>query len=138
ANAPVTLYATGLRNVYDLVWTSNGQLYAPANGSAAGGNSPAFDGSSAAPRRIDQGTAGPYTGPLVPGLTNVRTTEDDYLFHISQGGYYGHPNPTRGEYVLHGGNPTSGVDPDEWTQYPVGTLPDRNFRGADTDRYDFG
>ena len=138
SGAPLTLFATGLRNVYDLVWHSNGQLYAPANGSAAGGNSPAFDGSTAAPRRIDQDIAGPYPGTIVPGLTNVRTTEDDYLFRISQGGYYGHPNPTRGEYVLHGGNPTPAVDNDEWTQYPVGTQPDRNFRGTDIDRYDFG
>ncbi|MEA2138958.1 MAG: hypothetical protein QOG56_2108, partial [Solirubrobacteraceae bacterium] len=41
AGAKVTLYATGLRNAYDLVWHSNGQLYAPTNGSAAGGNTPA-------------------------------------------------------------------------------------------------
>src|SRR3954466_9407310 len=38
--APLTLYATGVRNAYDLVWTRNGQLYAPTNGSAAGGNTP--------------------------------------------------------------------------------------------------
>ena len=110
----------------------------PANGSAAGGNTPAFDGTSTAPHRIDQGTNGPYPGTIVPALTNVRTTEDDYLFHFTAGGYYGHPNPTRGEYVLHGGNPTSGPDVDEWTQYPVGTQPDRNYRHGPTDRYDFG
>ncbi|RDC63396.1 Ig-like domain-containing protein [Adhaeribacter pallidiroseus] len=35
--SPLTIYASGVRNAYDLVWHSNGQLYAPANGSAAGG-----------------------------------------------------------------------------------------------------
>ena len=33
-------------------------------------------------------------------LTGLLQTENDYLFRIDQGGYYGHPNPTRGEYVL--------------------------------------
>ncbi len=37
----VTIYATGIRNAYDLVFHSNGQLYVPTNGSAAGGNTPA-------------------------------------------------------------------------------------------------
>ena len=27
--APVTIYASGVRNAYDLVWHSNGQLYVP-------------------------------------------------------------------------------------------------------------
>ena len=40
ANAPVTVYATGVRNAYDLVWHRNGHLYTPTNGSAAGGNTP--------------------------------------------------------------------------------------------------
>src|SRR5262249_19643854 len=42
ANVPVTLYATGLRNAFDLVFADNGKLYAPGNGSAAGGNTPAY------------------------------------------------------------------------------------------------
>ena len=71
----------------------------------------------------------------VPALTNVSQTEDDFLFNIVQGGYYGHPNPTRGEYVLDGGNPTSGTDSRSSPQYPVGTQPDPNYRGA---AYDFG
>src|SRR5258708_30280775 len=29
--APVTLYATGLRNAYDMVWATNGRLCAPVN-----------------------------------------------------------------------------------------------------------
>ena len=41
ANAPLKIYADGVRNAYDLVFASNGHLYAPVNGSSAGGNTPA-------------------------------------------------------------------------------------------------
>ncbi|HEX4795132.1 MAG TPA: hypothetical protein VH370_15160, partial [Humisphaera sp.] len=117
AGAPLTIYATGIRNSFDLVWHSNGSLYAATNGSAAGGNTPASP----------DGT--------VPALEHVRQTEDDYLFRIERGAYYGHPNPLRGEYVLNGGNLTSGADLDEVAAYPVGTHPDRNFHHA---IYSFG
>ena len=123
-NAPVTLYGEGLRNAYDLVWHSNGHLYAPTNGTAAGGNTP---GSPVGVR------------PVVPPLLSI-PTQDDYLFDVVPGGYYGHPNPTRGQFVLNGGNPTAGMDPDEVAPfdggvgYPVGTLPDRNWKGS---VYDF-
>ena len=125
ANAPVKLFATGIRNAYDLVWHSNGYLYAPTNGSAAGGNTP--DDPSTSKNEA---------------LTDV-TIQNDYLFKIDPngGGYYGHPNPTRGEYILNGGNPTSGVDPAEvmaegkHAGYSVGIDPDSNYRGF---AYDFG
>ncbi len=113
--APLQIHATGVRSVYDLLLHSNGNLYAPANGSAAGGNVPAGGGA--------------------PGLSRVNTTQSDYLFNIVSGRYYGHPNPTRGEFVLNGGNPTSGVDPAEVSQYPVGTQPARNYGGV---AFDFG
>ena len=45
------------------------------------------------------------------------------LLDIEKGGYYGHPNPARSEFVLHGANPTAGVDPQEVPDYPVGTRP---------------
>jgi hypothetical protein len=137
AGAPVTVYASGLRNAYDLVWHSNGQLYAPTNGSASGGSAPATPSPlpASCSSRIDSGTNGAYTGPQVPGLTSVPTAQDDFLFRVVKGGYYGHPNPLRCEWVLNGGNPTSGVDPAEVSQYPVGTLPDRNWRGSS---FDFG
>ena len=61
--------------------------------------------------------------------------QNDWLFRVVQGGYYGHPNPMRCEWVLNGGNPTAGADRAEVAQYPVGTLPDRNYRGA---AFDFG
>ncbi|WP_162053454.1 malectin domain-containing carbohydrate-binding protein [Pontibacter pamirensis] len=136
-NAPLTLYATGLRNAYDLVWHTNGQLYVPTNGSAAGGSTPALKSGTV----WSNGSV--YTGPDIPGMTNVRATQSDYLFRVVKGGYYGHPNVLRNEYIMNGGNPTSGVDPGEvvWTAdeqaygYPVGTPTEPNYRGWS---YDFG
>ena len=124
ANAPLTIYASGVRNAYDLVWHSNGSLYVPTNGSAAGGNTPASVNGTLRP----DGTT--YNGPVVPALTSVQQTQDDYLFRVVKGGYYGHPNPQRGEYAMNGGNPTSGIDNAEVTAYPVGTMPDVNWRGS--------
>ncbi len=136
AGAALTIYATGVRNAYDLLWHSNGHLYVPTNGSASGGNTPA---TPAIPPggllpRIDEDVNGPYTGPDVPGLNGVGT-QRDWLFRVVEGGYYGHPNPTRNEYVMNGGNPTGGTDPAQVNEYPVGTLPDRNYRGF---AFDFG
>ena len=129
--APLTVYASGIRNGYDLVWHSNGSLYVPINGSAAGGNAPGTPGDPAGcRRRIDAPGFARYDGPAVPGLENVTETLEDFLFRVEPGGYYGHPNPQRSEYVLDGGNPTPGRDPGEVPQYPVGTPPDRNWRGA--------
>ncbi|MEJ7676434.1 MAG: hypothetical protein WKG06_00845 [Segetibacter sp.] len=114
-NAPLTIYASGVRNGYDLVWHSNGNLYVAANGSAAGGNTPASVNGTLRP----DGTT--YNGPSVPALSNVQQTQKDWLFRIVKGGYYGHPNPLRGEYVMNGGNPTSPIDPAQVTSYPLGT-----------------
>jgi hypothetical protein len=36
---------------------------------------------------------------------------------------------------MNGGNPTGGNDPAQVVEYPVGTLPDRNWRGF---AFDFG
>jgi glucose/arabinose dehydrogenase len=128
AGAPLTIYATGTRNCYDLVWHSNGRFYATANGSARGGNTPATPpgGAAASIRRFDT-AAGPYAGPAVAALLGVGT-QNDYIFRLEPGGYYGHPNPTRAEYVMNGGNPTAGKDPCEVAEYPVGVQPDRNWR----------
>ncbi|MCZ7438268.1 Ig-like domain-containing protein [Micromonospora sp. WMMC241] len=129
--APLTLYATGVRNAFDLVWHSNGHLYAPTNGSAAGGNTPAT------PTPLPAScTRRGYTGPAVPALTGVPTAETDYVFDVKPGRYYGHPNPLRCEWVLAGGNPSAGTDPFEVPAYPVGTQPDPNFDLAGT--YDAG
>ena len=123
ADAPVKIYASGVRNAYDLVWHSNGKLYVPTNGSAAGGNTP----------------DNPAT-PQNEALFNV-ATQDDFLFKVEPGGYYGHPNPKRKEYVMNGGNPTTNVDPAEvaatgvYAGYPVGTQPEANYRSF---AYNFG
>jgi hypothetical protein len=113
--APLTIYAEGVRLAYDLVWASNGHLYVPTNGSSAGGHTPAGGG--------------------VPAITDVATDEHDWLFRVTPGRYYGHPNPQQDHYVLNGGNPTRGYDPAEVVQYPIGTLPDSQWAAA---AYDFG
>lgn len=131
SGAPLTLYATGVRNAFDLVWHRNGHLYAPTNGSAAGGNTPAT------PATLPNSCARRgYTGPAVPALTGVPTAETDYVFDVRAGRYYGHPNPVRCEWVLAGGNPTAGGDPFQVAAYPVGTAPDPSFDLAGT--YDAG
>ncbi len=68
-------------------------------------------------------------GLKIPAITNVAEAQNDYLLHVEKGGYYGHPNPSRGEYVLNGGNPTANDDPAQFNQYPVGIQPDPNYRG---------
>lgn len=117
-NAPVTVYAEGLRNSYDLVWHSNGFLYSANNGSIGGGGTP-DDPATAVNEAIPFGVA----------------TQSDFLYRVESGGYYGHPNVTLGNYILAGGNPTAGIDPAEEILYPVGTQPDPNYRGF---AYDFG
>ena len=125
-DAPLTLFGTGIRNAFDLVWHSNGQLYIPTNGTNGGSNSPAsVDGM----RRPD-GTVYRYNDPAgrypaIPAVTG-NNVQRDYLFRLDPNstiGYYGHPNPTRGEYVLNSGA-------GEVSTYPQGVSPDVNFRGA--------
>ncbi|QFZ17921.1 Ig-like domain-containing protein [Saccharothrix syringae] len=134
ASAPLTIHATGVRNAYDLHWHRNGHLYVPTNGSAAGGNAPATP--SPLPASCASRPDGPYTGPAVPAVTNNPQAETDYVFDVKPGRYYGHPAPVRCEWVLAGGNPTSGTDPFQTDAYPVGTAPDRNLDLAGT--YDAG
>ncbi|MFC4171943.1 carbohydrate-binding protein [Microvirga sp. GCM10011540] len=112
-DAVLKLFATGNRNSYDLVWHSNGSLYVPTNGSAAGGNVPDDPATSVNEARNNVGV------------------QDDYLFKMSEDGYYGHPNPLRDKYILNGGNPTSGTDPNEVTSYTPGIQPDPDYVVAD-------
>ena len=116
SNAPLTVYATGVRVAFDLLFHSNGSLYVPTNGSARGGNAPASPDKS------------------VQQLENI-STQPDLLLRVERGGYHGHPNPARGEYVLNGGNPTGAVDPVEVHEYRVGTRPAANWKQP---AYDFG
>jgi large repetitive protein len=80
------LYATGFRNGYDLLWHSNGKLYLNENE----GNS----GLGLTPGPADDC---PASTPVDPG------TPDDELFLVQQNGFYGHPNPSRGECQRDGG-----------------------------------
>jgi glucose/arabinose dehydrogenase len=74
----VEVYAPGLRNVYGMTWHSNGRLYALDQGADSGfGGPPAADGSSL---------------PEVPG-------RDDSLLRVLPASYYGHPNPSRGQFA---------------------------------------
>ena len=137
--APLIVYASGTRNAYDLVWHRNGHLYVPTNGSAAGGNTPATPAtlpSYCSTSRLDLATAGAYTGPTVPAITNNSQSQTDFVYDVKQGKYYGHPNPARCEWVLDNGNPTAASDPFQVNAYPVGTLPDRNYDLSGT--YDAG
>ena len=93
ADAVLKIYGEGIRNAYDLVWHSNGFLYTPTNGTAAGGITP------------DDPTTS-----LNEQVTNM-PKQYDYLFQVQEGGFYGHPNPLLDHYILNGGNPTSGDDP---------------------------
>ena len=106
--APLTIYASGVRNAYDLVWASNGRLYVPVNGSNPGGCTP----------------GGPDG---TPPLSDLPLTEDDWLLRITPGRYYGHPNPQQGHFVLNGGRPRNAPDPTIVPQYPTGTAPDREW-----------
>ncbi len=108
-DAPVRIYATGVRNGYDLVWHSNGWLYVPSNGATGGGSIP-----------DDPSLTGDQS------RTKVNRTED-FLLKIERGAYMGHPNPLRDEFIAHGGNPTEAVDPNEVTDYDVGTPPDPRY-----------
>jgi glucose/arabinose dehydrogenase len=73
----VSIYAAGLRNPYDLVFHSNGKLYATDNGANAG------------------------YGPASTSCTTQGTSDAsalDELNLIVAGNWYGHPNRNRGRF----------------------------------------
>lgn len=111
----LTIYASGLRMPYDLLWHSNGHMYSAVNGASSTGATP--------------------KGPNTPGIPFVGLAEHDWFFKITPGGYHGHPNPEQGTYVLNGGNPTAKPDFNEVSEYPVGVKPEPNWTSS---TYDFG
>jgi hypothetical protein len=115
--SPLTIYASGLRMPYDLLWHSNGRMYTAVNGASSTGAAPANSA----------------TGN--PGIPFVGLAEHDWFFKLTPGGYHGHPNPSQGTYVLNGGNPTARPDYQEVSEYPVGVKPESNWTPA---AYDFG
>jgi mono/diheme cytochrome c family protein/glucose/arabinose dehydrogenase len=102
SDAPLTIYATGVRNAYDLVWHTNGRLYIAVNGSSDGGCTPTSNPN-------DKNYLPPLKGITyegrkdVPAIDNVADAQEDFLLEIQQGKYYGQPNPIRAEYVLNRG-----------------------------------
>lgn len=120
SDAVLTIYATGIRNAYDLVWHSNGNLYVPTNGTAAGAYT------------LDDPTQQEFDTELLNAPKQF-----DFLFNVDEGGYYGHPNELLGNYILNGGNPTAdndlwevvdGADGDPNTVgYDVGVQPDPDY-----------
>ncbi len=126
--APLKIYATGLRNAYDLIWHSNGQLYATINGSGGHENIPTSDPES--PYYISPDVNISYSGPNnIPVVLGAQPDQNDFMARVEYGGYYGHPNPLRAEYVLNAG------DEDVYNNEYDGVRPDSNFRGF---TYDFG
>ncbi len=128
-NAPLKIFATGIRNAFDLVWHSNGQLYIPTNGTAGGSNTPAsVDGT-----RRPNGEFYDYSNPKYPVIpaTFGNNTQRDFLFRVDPEkniGFYGHANPRRGEFVLNRG-------PVDVVGYDNSVSPDPNYRGV---AYNFG
>ena len=103
----VSVFASGLRNPYDLVLHSNGRLYATDNGP----NSDAAGGSTSCTTEDPDPWAPETRGP-------------DELNLIEAGNYYGHPNRNRGrsderQCIYHSGLDGSGID---WTG-PIDLLP---------------
>ncbi len=95
APCSVTIVATGLRNMYDFVFHSNGQIYGPDNGLGVTGTYPPQ------PSPVCTGLGNPalYTA----GGNNPGSQPDD-LNRIVAGKYYGHPNPYRNECVFKSGS----------------------------------
>jgi glucose/arabinose dehydrogenase/N-acetylneuraminic acid mutarotase len=82
----VVPYSTGLRNMYDFVFHSNGSIYGPDNGLGVTGTYPP----SPTDPCIGLGDPTLWTqGGEYPG------DQPDNLNRLVQGKYYGHPNPYR-------------------------------------------
>ena len=93
ADAPLRIYADGLRNNYDLVLTESGQLYTVDNGSNSGlgGNPLDVHGNP-----TEQAGAGEATNTPNDGGSG----DPEPLFLLEEGGYYGHPAPARANQDL--------------------------------------
>ncbi|GAB4398935.1 MAG: hypothetical protein OHK0053_18320 [Microscillaceae bacterium] len=145
-NAPLTIFSSGVRNAYDLLWHSNGHLYVPVNGTAGGSNSPAsgnyvnLDPSGLGVRRMDGTFYQHGAFPQVPAALG-NETQKDWLIIAQAGSYHGHPNPLRGEFAFNHASLTYDGIPGQTTphvdvaKYPAGTLPDTNFH---VPAFDFG
>ncbi|CAH0999302.1 hypothetical protein LEM8419_00600 [Neolewinella maritima] len=148
ADSPLTLYATGIRNAYDMVFHSNGWTYIPTNGTA--GNNSSSPVTPASADYVNQDPTGKgvrrpngtfFVDPSIPKVQGGET-QKDWLFKSKGGSYHGHPNPYRGEFVLnHGGRPYSGLPGQaessytDVRKYPSTLGQDANYLEV---AYDFG
>ena len=95
-----------------------------------GGGAPGTpDDLSDVPRRNDEAKYGKYSGGPIAVINNVDEPPTPVHQH-RPGGILRPPNPTRGEYVLFGGNPDNKSDHYQVHTYPIGTKPDRNWHPA--------
>lgn len=110
ADAPLRIFADGLRNQYDLELTESGQFYTVDNGSngSLGGNPLDANGNP---------TEQPGAGEALNTPNEGGTGDPEPLFLIEDGGYYGHPSPSRSNQNLpwtvydDDGNPDSSLSP---------------------------
>ncbi|MBE9044156.1 hypothetical protein IQ255_07010 [Pleurocapsales cyanobacterium LEGE 10410] len=110
ADAPISIFADGLRNHYDLVLSQAGNLYTVDNGSNGnlGGNP--LD-SAGVP------TNQPGAGEATNLPNDGGTGDPEPLFLLEDGGYYGHPAPARANQDLawtvynNNGNPDTSLTP---------------------------
>lgn len=119
ATGPVQAYADGIRNPYDLVWTSSNRLFSGVNEAAAGD--------------VPSGSANGQSWGEYVGVGSG----NDFLSEILAGRYYGHPNPSIGKRILNGGNPTAAKDPWEFDGFVVETPP-ATCSGTCNDGYPVG
>ena len=110
ADAPMRIFADGLRNQYDIELTENGQFYTVDNGSnsSLGGNPLDANGNP-----TDQPGAGEATNTP----NNGGAGDPEPLFLLEDGEYYGHPAPSRSNQDLawtvydDDGNPDGSLSP---------------------------
>ncbi len=91
----VTTYSTGLRNMYDFWFHSNGQIYGTENGLGVVGSFP--------PTSVPICDGQASSLPVAQGGDNPGK-QPDLLHRLQEGKYYGHPNPSRDECVFKDGS----------------------------------
>lgn len=108
----VQVFASGLRNMYDFVWHSNGSAYGPDNGLGVTGT---FPPKPTAPCEGYGNTASWTSGGHNPGA------QPDIFHRLIQAKYFGHSNPYRNECVFKDGHYQS-VSPSSNYLNPIHTM----------------
>lgn len=128
----VAVYASGLRNVYDIAFHSNGRLYGPDNGLGVVGTIPDL-----APTDLTWDPASGCEGMITDIQSHFPKERPDLLYAIEEGNYYGHPNPSREQCIFFGGNPTG--DMVNKNDFPIPPAdPAEGVAYMDTIRYEVG